>query len=108
MSPDLVFANAEEWEALRWTGPAPFDLVLKHGKVGAELTVDGVTTMHPARTVEATDATGAGDSLAAGYLVADIELAMRTAAECVQTPGAQPLLILPSTCESTACARSAS
>ena len=41
--------------------------------------------MHPAQTVEATDATGAGDALAAGYLVGGIELAMATAADCVQS-----------------------
>lgn len=93
LAPDVVFANADEWRALGWSRRPGFDLVLKQGEAGAEVTSAGRTTMHPARTVEAADATGAGDALAAGYLVAGIELAMATAAHCVQIAGAQPQLV---------------
>lgn len=91
LGPDLVVANAEEWETLGWPDAVtPFDLILKRGESGAELSVGGSTSMHPARTVRASDATGAGDALAAGYLLGGIELAMTTAAECVGSIGAQP------------------
>jgi sugar/nucleoside kinase (ribokinase family) len=36
------------------------------------------------------DATGAGDALAAGFLVGGPELALRTAARCVAKLGAMP------------------
>lgn len=92
IAPDLVFANAEEWRALGWSDEEEpsFDLVLKLAEAGARMTIAGATTMHPARTVEATDATGAGDALAAGYLVGGPPSAMSAAAQCVQCLGAQP------------------
>lgn len=91
LAPDLVFANAEEWAALDWPDDRlPFELILKRGETGAEMTVAGTTTTHRAHAVQAIDATGAGDALAAGYLVGGADLAMRTAAECVRTTGAQP------------------
>jgi sugar/nucleoside kinase (ribokinase family) len=37
------------------------------------------------------DVTGAGDALAAGYLVGGPDLAMETAARCVAHRGAQPV-----------------
>lgn len=90
ISPDLIFANAEEWRALDWHTAPSFDLVLKLAEAGARITVDGSATDHPAQTVAASDATGAGDALAAGYLVGGADLAMATAAACVQISGAQP------------------
>jgi sugar/nucleoside kinase (ribokinase family) len=44
----------------------------------------------PARDVEVVDATGAGDALAAGFLVGGPELALDAAARCVAQPGAMP------------------
>lgn len=91
LAPDLVFANAEEWETLSWPAALPpFDLVLKQGEAGARMTVAGVTTAHAADKVAAVDATGAGDALAAGYLIGGPDLAMSAAAECVGAVGAQP------------------
>jgi sugar/nucleoside kinase (ribokinase family) len=36
------------------------------------------------------DTTGAGDALAAGYLVGGVDLAMAAAARCIAHRGAQP------------------
>jgi len=44
----------------------------------------------PARDGVVVDATGAGDALAAGFLVGGPELAIETAARCVAKPGAMP------------------
>jgi ribokinase len=44
----------------------------------------------PARTGRVVDATGAGDALAAGFLVGGPELALEAAARCVAQLGAMP------------------
>ena len=44
----------------------------------------------PAREGEVVDATGAGDALAAGFVVGGPELALEAAARCVAQPGAMP------------------
>jgi sugar/nucleoside kinase (ribokinase family) len=84
LEPDVVFANDDEWAACS----AEFggSLVLKHGAGGA--TFDGRRV--PALPVDVVDVTGAGDALAAGWLVGGPDLAMRTAARCVGRVGAQP------------------
>ena len=83
LAPDLVFATEREQQvvgqlATRW--------VLKRGARG--VTVDGVD--HPAAEVEVVDATGAGDALAAGFLVGGPELGNATAARCCAQMGAMP------------------
>jgi sugar/nucleoside kinase (ribokinase family) len=83
LSPDVVFATDTEYEALtgldtRW--------VVKHGAKG--VTVDGVD--YPAPDVGVVDATGAGDALAAGFLVEDIEVGLEAAAKCLTKMGAMP------------------
>ncbi|MEP6665851.1 MAG: carbohydrate kinase family protein [Nocardioidaceae bacterium] len=87
----LIFGNLSEWEAL---GAGPDDLgtegVVKRGGSGVTTVVPGVTTDHPARRADVVDLTGAGDALAAGYLVGGIELGLATAARCVGQRGAQP------------------
>jgi sugar/nucleoside kinase (ribokinase family) len=83
LAPDLVFATEREQEAL---GELDARFVLKRGARG--LTVDGVD--HPAVTVEAVDTTGAGDALAAGFLLGGPELAVATAARCCSRIGAMP------------------
>jgi sugar/nucleoside kinase (ribokinase family) len=45
---------------------------------------------HAARETSAVDATGAGDALAAGFLVGGVDLALAAAARCVGQRGAQP------------------
>src|SRR4051812_35628033 len=85
---DVVFANEDEERALG--GPAPATVtVLKRGAAGILLRDGGEQAIaaHPAEVV---DTTGAGDALAAGYLVGGPELALETAARCVAQLGAMP------------------
>ncbi len=85
LAPEVVFANEAEERELG--GPLPGAAwVLKLGARGA--CFDGLAL--PAQPVAAVDATGAGDALAAGYLVGGPELALATAAQCVGKMGAMP------------------
>jgi ribokinase len=83
LAPDVAFAT----EAERAAVPG-FDAtwVIKLGPRGARFP-EGV---YPAPPVDAVDATGAGDALAAGYLVGGPELAIEAAARCVRVIGAMP------------------
>jgi sugar/nucleoside kinase (ribokinase family) len=83
LRPELVFAT----EAERAVVP-DFDAawVIKLGPRGARFP-EGV---YPAPPVDAIDTTGAGDALAAGYLVGGPELAIEAAARCVRVIGAMP------------------
>jgi sugar/nucleoside kinase (ribokinase family) len=79
-----VFANEGELEAIG--GATPGTLVLKRGAEG--FVVDGHA--YEALDTEVVDTTGAGDALAAGYLVGGPEVAAEAAARCVSKPGAMP------------------
>jgi sugar/nucleoside kinase (ribokinase family) len=83
LAPDLVFATETEREAM---GDLETRWVLKRGARG--LTVDGRD--HAAVDVEVVDTTGAGDALAAGFLVGGAGLAIETAARCCTRMGAMP------------------
>jgi sugar/nucleoside kinase (ribokinase family) len=83
LAPDLVFATEREQEVL---GELETRWVLKRGARG--LTVDGRD--HAAVDVDVVDATGAGDALAAGFLVGGPELGLATAARCCAQLGAMP------------------
>ena len=83
LSPELVFATEREQAAV---GSVETRWVLKRGARG--LSVDGAD--HPAVDVEVIDATGAGDALAAGFLVGGAELGAATAARCCAQMGAMP------------------
>jgi sugar/nucleoside kinase (ribokinase family) len=89
LEPDVIFANEAEWEIVGGAyGLAP-TAVVKRGARG--LLVLGEERVElPARDVEVVDATGAGDALAAGFLVGGPELALEAAARCVAKPGAMP------------------
>lgn len=91
LEPAVVFGNAGEWRAL---GADPFgwgpDAVLKRGAQGCLFVRDGSATELAVVPGDVRDVTGAGDALAAGYLVGGPEQAMLTAAECVSQIGAQP------------------
>src|SRR5512133_789904 len=84
LKPDLVFANEAELAAIG--GHVPGTLVLKRG--GEGFSVEGLE--HAALPAEVVDTTGAGDALAAGYLVGGPELAAQAAARCVAQLGAMP------------------
>lgn len=84
LQPDLVFGNEGELEAIG--GTTPGTLVLKRGAEG--FAVGGEA--YAALDAEVVDTTGAGDALAAGYLVGGPELAAKAAARCVAQLGAMP------------------
>ena len=85
LRPDVVFANEGELAAIGGEPPGR-SLVVKRGAEG--FTVDD--TSYPALAAEIVDTTGAGDALAAGYLVGGPELAAKAAALCVAQLGAMP------------------
>jgi ribokinase len=83
LNAELAFATVAERAAVpgyeaRW--------VVKLGARGAQFPQG----FYPAPAVAAVDTTGAGDALAAGYLVGGPELAMQAAARCVGLIGAMP------------------
>jgi sugar/nucleoside kinase (ribokinase family) len=86
LEPDVVFGNEEELDELGGSFPAP-DWVLKRGAAGVTL-ADGRELPAPASDV--VDTTGAGDALAAGYLIGGPELGLAAAARCVARLGTMP------------------
>lgn len=116
MRPDVVLANEQEWEATQGPddgpgagpGGGPGDrevggfgaggttvLVLKRGKNGCSFVIDGVEDHRDVVPGPVVDVTGAGDGLAAGFLLGGPDLAMEIAARCVAQIGAQPHTLLP-------------
>ena len=85
LEPDLVFANDEERALVDGVVPAAL-WVVKRGPLG--ILVGGEE--HPARSVDVVDTTGAGDALAAGYLVGGAALGLEAAARCVGVLGSMP------------------
>jgi ribokinase len=83
LRPDLVFANEAERAAVR---EIDAEWVVKLGPRGAIFPEGRL----PALPVTVVDTTGAGDALAAGYLVGGPQLAMAAAARCVAGIGAAP------------------
>jgi sugar/nucleoside kinase (ribokinase family) len=85
LRPDIVFANEDEERILG--GPLEDSTwVLKRGPRGARFG----EIERPALPAEVVDTTGAGDALAAGFLVGGPELAMAAAARCVAKLGSMP------------------
>ncbi len=87
LEPDVVFANEDEE---RVVGRAVTDAawILKRGAGGCSFDGDE----REALPVEhAVDSTGAGDALAAGWIVGGPDLALEAAARCVEQLGAMPL-----------------
>ncbi len=86
LGPDVVFANEDEEQALggRLAGTA---WILKRGARGCSFDGDerGIVPVE-----HVVDSTGAGDALAAGWIVGGPDLALEAAARCVQHPGSMP------------------
>ena len=89
LAPELVFGTAEELAAIGGEFPSPW-WVLKRGAFGITVGEAGAAQEFPAVAVDAMDTTGAGDALAAGFLVGGPGLALETAARCVAKMGAMP------------------
>jgi ribokinase len=84
LRPDLAFATEAERAAV-----PEFDTswVIKRGELGARFPEGS----YAARLVRVVDTTGAGDALAAGYLVGGPRCAVDAAARCVGQVGAMPV-----------------
>ena len=89
LTPDVVFANEPEWEIVGGAYGLAATAVVKRGARGL-LVLGNERLELPARDGEVVDATGAGDALAAGFLVGGPELAVDAAAQCVAKLGAMP------------------
>jgi ribokinase len=83
LQPETVFGNEAEHDEVAARGET---LIVKRGARGA--TIGGED--HPPAPGEVVDTTGAGDALAAGYLVGGAALAMEAAARCVAQIGTMP------------------
>jgi len=89
LEPDVVFANEPEWEIVGGAYALAGTAVIKRGARG--ITVLGQTEAElPVVAGDVVDSTGAGDALAAGFLVGGPQLAVETAARCVAKLGAMP------------------
>jgi ribokinase len=87
LAPDVVFGNTEEWDEV---GAVDTTRVVKRGASGFDV-VDGDDVRRcQAPDVAVVDTTGAGDALAAGFLLGGAELAAEAAARCVSQVGAMP------------------
>ena len=86
LAPDVVFANEDEERAVGGAiaGPA---WILKRGLRGCSFDGDERKAVAVDRVA---DSTGAGDALAAGYVVGGPDLALEAAARCVSRTGSMP------------------
>jgi sugar/nucleoside kinase (ribokinase family) len=86
LAPHVIFANEDEERIVG--GPfAGVTWILKRGARGCSFAGDEREAL-PVELV--VDSTGAGDALAAGFIVGGPELALEAAARCVQRLGAMP------------------
>jgi sugar/nucleoside kinase (ribokinase family) len=86
-APDVVFANEEE-ERLVGRALVEASWILKRGARGCSFDGDEREALP---VDEAVDSTGAGDALAAGWIVGGPDLALEAAASCVRHLGAMPI-----------------
>lgn len=92
IAPTVVFGNEPEWEVLGvLPGSMSAEAVVKRGARGSSFIAAGLQTSLEIVPGPVVDVTGAGDALAAGYLVGGPEMAMVAAARCISQIGAQPL-----------------
>jgi sugar/nucleoside kinase (ribokinase family) len=89
LAPDVVFAGGHELEALG-REPEAETLVVKRGPAGAAVVRSGSREEYEALPTTFVDPTGAGDALAAGFLVGGIDVGLEAAARCISQPGAMP------------------
>ena len=87
VAPDVVFANDEEVDEVGADLVQAYWIV-KHGGAGCSFGDDERAALPVPQVV---DSTGAGDALAAGWIVSGPDLALEAAARCVQQVGAMPI-----------------
>jgi sugar/nucleoside kinase (ribokinase family) len=87
LAPETVFGNEAEWDEIGTVGATG---VVKRGASGFDIVRGSTTERCQAPDVSVVDTTGAGDALAAGFLVGGPELALDAAARCVAKIGAMP------------------
>ena len=86
LGPDVVFANEDEQDV--FGGPLPgVAWILKRGSRGCSFDGDERAAID---VPEVVDTTGAGDALAAGWILGGPDLALEAAARCVQAAGSMP------------------
>ena len=85
LAPDVVFANEDEEATIggRWPGVV---WIVKRGPAGCSFDGDE----RPALPAEVVDTTGAGDALAAGWILGGADLGLEAAARCVARAGSMP------------------
>ena len=89
LGPDVVFANEAEWQMIGGAYALARTAVVKRGARGITVLGEQEAELPPVPG-DVVDATGAGDALAAGFLVGGPQLAVETAARCVAKLGAMP------------------
>ena len=89
LAPDVIFANEPEWQIVGAAYGLARTAVVKRGSRGAVVLGETRAEIAPAQG-KIVDATGAGDALAAGFLVGGPALAGEAAARCVAKLGAMP------------------
>jgi len=86
LAPEVVFANEDEERIVG--GPFPgMTWISKRGAAGASFDGDEREAL---RVEDVVDSTGAGDALAAGWIVGGPDLALEAAARCVSRLGSMP------------------
>jgi sugar/nucleoside kinase (ribokinase family) len=90
LAPDVVFANEPEWEMVGGAYVLAETAIVKRGSRGVQLRSAAGVADHPPVEGAVVDTTGAGDALAAGFIVGGIELGLEAAARCVAQLGAVP------------------
>jgi len=86
LEPEVIFANEGEERIVG--GPfSGVEWILKRGAGGCSFAGDEREALPVERVV---DTTGAGDALAAGWIVGGPDLALEAASRCVQRLGAMP------------------
>jgi sugar/nucleoside kinase (ribokinase family) len=90
LAAEVVFANEPEWEMVGGAYALAETAIVKRGSRGVEVrSAAGIAEYEPL-DAEVVDSTGAGDALAAGFLVGGIDLGLEAAARCVGQMGAVP------------------
>ena len=88
LEPAVVFANEPEWEMLGGAYALAETAIVKRGRRGVTVLGANRSEEHEPLGAAVLDTTGAGDALAAGFLVGGIELGLEAAARCVSKLGA--------------------